>query len=91
MNLDFDPLLAEILAIWDGLKLALSRDYQKILVELDYAQAISAITSEDPQFSCADCWLEEIRDLSYKFISVPFLFCNRDCNGVGDRVAKVAR
>lgn len=62
VDLDFSPPLAEILAIWEGLKFAVALNLSHLIVESDCLQAINLLNSDGEGLCAADCWLEDIKN-----------------------------
>lgn len=54
----FDPPLAEILAIREGLKFAAAKKFENLMVESDCLQTIRLLDNEDEELRGADGWLD---------------------------------
>lgn len=90
MNMDFEALLAKILTIKEGHRLAYPFRQMNFIIESNCLTAINQINQKSDVDCRIECWIEEIRALSQDVASVVFNFCPRVCNGVADRIAKVA-
>ncbi|XP_022142956.1 uncharacterized protein LOC111012950 [Momordica charantia] len=85
-----DPLMAESLALLEGLRLADHLNIQQVQFESDSLQLINLLT-EDPISWCgSNVWLEDIRVLARNFIDFNFLHVCRSSNKAARRVASFA-
>lgn len=58
LYLYFDPPLAEILAIREGLKFAAAKNFENLMMESDCLQTIRLLDNEDEELRGADGWLD---------------------------------
>ena len=61
IDLNFDPVIQEILAICGCLRFASSLSCPNLIIESDRKQTINLIQGVDFWLSTADCWIEEIK------------------------------
>jgi hypothetical protein len=78
-----------VLAARDGVRLAQSSGYEKIVLELDNKELASLLRTEaGERSSIAGLW-HEIKELSRSFIVFKVSLVNRECNEAANMCAKL--
>lgn len=83
-----NPLMAEAMALHDGLECGWQQGYKDLIREVDRLELISSLVDhETVRFMLAV--LEETRNWIQKDWNVVLTHVSKDCNGVGDRLARL--
>ncbi|KAK1571845.1 hypothetical protein Q3G72_023991 [Acer saccharum] len=87
---NYQPQIAEALAILDGLRLVVSRNWLRVVMESDALVVVQAITLKVPPSSEVGVVISDILSLVERFSAVSFLFVPRLLNRVAHGLAKWA-
>lgn len=91
LKVDLQGPIAELMAILQGIRLAVSIDCEKLLIESNCMVAINLISKKSNCLGEVEVVLEDIWTSTYSFSDISFSHIPRDCNRVADKLAKVAR
>lgn len=83
--------IAKLRAISDGVRMAVSLDCERLLVESEYVCAINLILKKSKYWGEVEAVLGSIWTLIPSFIEIYFSFIPKTCNFVADSIAKRAR
>lgn len=86
-----DPLRAEVRAVWEGLKNALSMGCLRLRVESYSLLAINFINKNSLVWEDMEADVAKVWELIPQFLDINFSFIPRHCNKLADLVAKYAR
>lgn len=85
-----DPLVAECHALWKALELCNELNFQKVMLEGDAKNIVSAVNSEEEDLSCVGFIVDDIRSVFRNRPNWSLHFAHRERNIVAHTLAKEA-
>ncbi|XP_074288277.1 uncharacterized protein LOC141613442 [Silene latifolia] len=85
----WDPHVAEVFAVLDGLEEAVKAGHSRVMVESDCSQVIEALKRRKTRRSMFSLVLDDILHLCNSFNSVVWSFTSRSNNGIAYELAHV--